>query len=91
MQTISSPIPRHSRLAIRARVATLPTVTRREAKAARAEPLTRPYQPRQIEQCVGLLNVLRDFASAPDRVMVVRKRNGELEVWARPVAGPGNN
>lgn len=91
MRIASPSIPRHSRLAIRARVATLPTVTRREARAAHAEPLTRPYQPRQIEQCVGLLNVLRDFATAPDRVMVVRKRNGELEVWARPVTGPGTN
>jgi hypothetical protein len=69
--------------AIRAQIAALPTVTAAQATAARATSITMPYQTRQIAQCQALLNVLADFATCPDRILIVDVGHGELEVWRK--------
>ena len=83
MEVIDHFIPRSARNAIRAQIAALRTVSPREAEKAGAIALTRPYQLRQAGQCLALLNVVRDFAACPNRILIVRVGDGELEVWKK--------
>jgi hypothetical protein len=84
MQTHASSNVRSSRITIRAKVASLRTITKRQATRSHASPMTFPYQTRNLDQCVALLNVIRDFAACPDRLLFVRsRRDGEIEVWRK--------